>query len=96
MVYIDIIFNIVTHFMCFTLALPTHLEHIYHQLYYGLLLHRFFSLNDKFNQLVSQSFCLLVTVFGLTGIDHKLFASFLLGYQQDFTDQLVVQFFDDV
>lgn len=95
-VCVDILLNVVSHFVCLAFALPTHLEHVYYQLDYGFLLHRSLSLNDEFDELVSQSFGLLVTIFGLAGIDHELLAALLLGYEQDFTDQLVVQFFDYV
>ena len=95
-VCVDILLNIITHFVCLAFALPTHLEHVYNQFDYRFFLHRFLSLNDEFDELVSQSFGLLVTIFGLAGIDHELLAALLLSYQQNFTDQLIVQFFDDV
>ncbi len=87
---IDIFLYRVAHFLSLSFTFPAHFEHIYCKFNYSIFVYLFLSLYDDLNQLVSQFFCLRVTILRLRGAYHIFFAPFLLCDQQYFTNQLVV------
>jgi hypothetical protein len=79
-----------------SLAMPTNIEHIDGKLQHFLLVKCLITLYNKLNQLISQLFCLPVVLLEVIVTDDKFLTSFLLSYQQNFTQQFVVQLFDYV